>query len=464
MASWSLHPEPLPFADPPARVLVIGAGMAGLVAARLLRDSGFDVTVLEARNRLGGRIWTDDSLGVPCDLGASWIHGSDVNPLTRWCKRIGVALVHAPVGERRFYDNGEYVRMSTLTRKAWRGLAKAGLRAALATARARAQRKRVSLGSVLQPLLDDPSLPPFDRRLLAWMTSVTEGVEGAPAAEINLSDWFPAEANGVNALPVGGYGLLVRDTRAGLDVRLNAPVERVVYRVRGVTVQIAGGASLSADAAVITVPLGVLKAGKIIFDPPLPAPKLAAIQRIGFGGEAVMNKVILRFESQFWPDANERLIGLPAQPEARGRLTNWINAQPVVNAPVIMGFLGGSNATLLERTASDGQIVAEGRDNLARMFGVEIPEPTGAIVTRWLSDPWSLGSYSYSSVRSAPEYRADYARPVGDRLWFAGEATQAEDYGTVQAALRSGEQAAAAIYRRFVGREPSLQNTPWASE
>ena len=87
----------------PARVIVVGAGMAGLVAARLLHDSGFVVTVLEARNRLGGRTWTDDSLGAPLDLGGSWVHGVEGNPLTLWCKKLGVPLVESQ-GDRLLID------------------------------------------------------------------------------------------------------------------------------------------------------------------------------------------------------------------------------------------------------------------------------------------------------------------------------------------------------------------------
>src|SRR5471032_1871308 len=97
-ASWSMGP------GMPERVLVIGAGMAGLVAARLLHDSGFKVTVLEARERLGGRTWTDDRIGAPVDLGGSWVHGVDGNPLTLWCEQLGIELVENQ-GDRLLIDS-----------------------------------------------------------------------------------------------------------------------------------------------------------------------------------------------------------------------------------------------------------------------------------------------------------------------------------------------------------------------
>ena len=108
-AGWSLHPKPLLPSQPGAGplVFVVGAGMAGLCAGRILHDTGLNVTVLEARTRTGGRTWTDDALGVPCDLGASWIHGADDNPLTDWCAAAGIPLAYTPVGTRRFYSAGE---------------------------------------------------------------------------------------------------------------------------------------------------------------------------------------------------------------------------------------------------------------------------------------------------------------------------------------------------------------------
>ena len=100
---WSLHRGSWqrPLGRP--RVVVIGAGISGLVAARILADTGFPVRVLEARERLGGRIWTDHSLGVPCDLGASWIHGAKKNPLTKWCQSLGIPMQKRPKGSIYFY-------------------------------------------------------------------------------------------------------------------------------------------------------------------------------------------------------------------------------------------------------------------------------------------------------------------------------------------------------------------------
>ncbi|MBW2030565.1 MAG: FAD-dependent oxidoreductase [Deltaproteobacteria bacterium] len=111
---WSIHPNGLETKGELPRVLVLGTGMSGLVAARVLRDTGFPVRVLEARRRIGGRIWTDRSLGVPCDLGASWIHGARNNPLTRWCRSLGIETSRVPGGPLRFWNSDRYHPLSHL--------------------------------------------------------------------------------------------------------------------------------------------------------------------------------------------------------------------------------------------------------------------------------------------------------------------------------------------------------------
>lgn len=295
--------------------------------------------------------------------------------------------------------------------------------------------------------------------MLAWITSASESVEGAPADRINLRHWHHGEANGVNALPVGGYVQLANDAAAGLNIRCHAPTTMIRCTAAGVLVESPIGA-FAADAVVVTVPLGVLKDEVIRFDPPLPAPKRAAIARLGFGGNAVINKIVLRFDTRFWPDTNERCIVLPAEPASRGRYTNWINLERLLDAPLIVGFASRRAATWFDRAADEDACVRAALASLARLTGRTPPRPTSAIATRWLTDPWARGAYSYHSVLSSDADRVDYARPMGDRLYFAGEGTQAVDYGTVQAALRSGV-AAAAIFRHWAAAEPSLAHAPW---
>jgi monoamine oxidase len=438
--------------------------MAGLAAARILHDTGFQVTVLEARDRIGGRTWTDESLGVPCDLGASWVHGADDNPLTDWAEAIGLPLVYTPTSRRRFYRGGSWRSQEEMVRASWRGVSAAALRMWFAERRSARSRRQsgqaIALAAAIGPVLDNPVLPLADRRFLAWLISVSEGVQGAPAEAIDLAEWYPREATGVNAMPLGGYRGLVADAAAGLDIRCSCAVDAVAHDRQGVTLYTQAG-PFTADAVVITVPLSLLKSQRIVFDPPLPEVKAAAIDRIGFGGDAVLNKVFLRFPQRFWPDMQDRCVGLPQEPQGRGFFSNWVNLEPLLGQPLLVGFASGRTAAKLDREADDAVIVDAALGTLRRMFGCRIPDITGYRLTRWLSDPWAGGSYSYAHVACRAGDRAAYAAPIDNRVFFAGEAAADVDYGTVQAALLTGDRAARAIHRQFCCADAPAPRLPY---
>jgi polyamine oxidase len=444
----------------PRRVLVIGAGMAGLTAARLLHDSGCQVIVLEARDRIGGRTWTDDRLGVPCDLGGSWIHGADDNPLTNWCHALGIDLVYTHEGDPIFYEHGQTRAMERTMGRAAYDFEGVSARIAKLTADPRRATLR-SLADVVEPLLSDPELTAYDRRVLAWILSVAEGVEGAPARDIDINSWYPRESGMVNAMPKGGYGQLVDDAAAGLDIRCSRPVTRIHYDADGVTA-VSGAETFVGDAIIVTVPLGVLKAGVIDFSPSLPAEKQAAIAAIGYGGDAVLNKVFLLFDAPFWDTNEARFIGLPDDIDARGAFNTWFSLVGFNGAPMLLGFTNGLTAAEYDRSETDETIVARALERLQIMFGGEIPQPVAHHVTRWLSDPWALGSYSYSRVGMTAADRMVYAAPVGQRLYFAGEGADTDHYGTVHAALRTGAQAAAALLSDHCEVHGTFENAPWA--
>lgn len=451
----------------PLNVLVIGAGMAGLVAARLLHDSGCHVTVLEARDRLGGRIWTDQRWGAPCDLGASWIHGADHNPLSNWCQTLGIELAITSEETRFVAANGQFQEEDQVQRRAWRSRLYANR--AIQRHSARLQRElaagrvpTVSLADALDPLLISRRLRPIDRRVLAWRVSMAEGVQGAPADQLDLREWFPKETAMVNALPRGGYNQLINDAAQGLTIHLNQPVQSIQYDDFGVTVTTAA-AVYRGDVAVVTVPLGILKTGKVAFDPPLPPAKTQAIARIGYGGDGVLNKLVLRFSRVFWPETRNRFLSLLTEPDRRGIFTSWISLAPMVQAPILMTFTDGYTGATFDRSTSDEEVLKQAILTLRRMFGHSAPEPVDFIFTRWLSDAWALGSYSYPSVGNSSQDRLTYAEPVADRLYFAGEAAHLTHYGTVHAALDSGEKTAQQIAETYLQLPASAFTPPWAS-
>lgn len=446
-------------------VIVIGAGMAGLVAARLLHDSGCQVTVLEARNRLGGRIWTDQRWGVPCDLGASWIHGADDNALSNWCRALGIELAVTSEETRFVVANGQFQEEAHVQQRAWRSRLYANRaiqRHSTRVARelASGRTPTVSLADALEPLLSSRRLRPLDRRVLAWRVSMAEGVQGAPADQLDLREWFPKETTMVNALPRGGYNQLISDAAQGLTIQLNQAVQAIHYDEFGVNVTTTAGV-YHGDVALITVPLGILKSGILHFEPPLPQAKTQAIRRIGYGGDGVLNKLLLRFPRVFWPETRNRFLSLLAEPDRRGIFTSWISLTPLVQEPILMTFTDGYTGANFDRTVADEEILKQALFTLQRMFGPAIPEPIDYIFTRWLSDVWALGSYSYPAVGNSSQDRLTYAEPVADRLYFAGEAAHLTHYGTVHAALEAGEKAAHQIADRYLNLPSKAFTPPW---
>ncbi|MCE7979572.1 MAG: FAD-binding protein [Caldilinea sp. CFX5] len=465
--SWAVRVGQTEPKRAPLNVIVIGAGMAGLVAARLLHDSGCAVTVLEARERLGGRIWTDQRLGAPCDLGASWVHGADHSPLADWCQALGIGLAVTSEETRFVFANGQFQAEGEVLDRAWRGQLYANR--AIQRHSARLQRElaagrtpQVSLADALEPLLTSRRLRPLDQRVLAWRVSMAEGVQGAPADQLDLREWFPKEVAMVNALPRGGYSQLINDAAQGLTIHTHEPVECISYDGAGVTVLTAAN-RYRADVALITVPLALLTSGKVRFEPPLPPTKQEAIARIGYGGDGVLNKLVLRFPYVFWAENRNRFLALLDEPTRRGIFTSWISLWPVVQQPILMSFTDGYTGANFDRNGAEEEVLQQGMKTLRRMFGPTVPEPLDHIFTRWLSDPWAMGSYSYPAVGNRVEDRVTYAEPVNERLYFAGEATHLTHYGTVHAALESGQKAAKQIAATYLQLPETVFTPPWHS-
>src|SRR6266851_8879854 len=458
--SWSMG------AAKPERVVVIGAGMAGLVAARLLHDSGFVVTVLEARGRLGGRTWTDSSLGAPVDLGGSWVHGVEGNPLTLWCDELGVELVENQ-GDRLLIDD----RATAKTRDGQRRRAvmgRAAFKAAMewaswkskAMANVRGPRS-ISVKDAVDPLLHASWLPEVDKLVIATFIEGSEGVQGAPYDAVAAEEWWPTEGLDRNAQPKGGFLPLIEDAARQLNVRRSSPVQRLLWSDKGVTAVLEGGEKIEADRAVIAVPLGLLRAGLPTLDPPPPQDQQIAIGRLGYGA-GILGKIYLRFPQRFWPEHPKWFGRLPDAPDRRGTFNTWVSHVGETGLPILLSFSNGATAARLDRSASDEEVKEVAMSSLRKMFGNDVPQPEAMLYPRWLSDPWSQGGYSYPGVGSPPEDREVHARPLAGRVFFAGEATEPVEYGTVHAALWSGEQTAEAIFAAATGGTATRELRPWS--
>jgi monoamine oxidase len=434
-----------------ADVIVIGAGMAGLAAARTLADAGVSVAVLEARDRIGGRAWTDRSLGVPVDLGAAWIHGVDGNPITELARAAGAATLATDWDDFTLFDH-DGTRVSEGDLEAIDG----AYEEVMGSLKELALDSDISVAQGVERVLGKGSVGADERRGIQWAAAIDELTSAADFEETSLrltfqdkddegdegdegdGAWLGAEIGGADALLSGGYDEVIRHVARGLDVRLGHVVSAVRHDRDGVRVESSAG-TFSARYAVVTLPVGVLKAGAVRFEPELPAEKRRAIEDMGFG---VVNRVALRFPSVFWSRGTQ-FFGYASR--SHGEFPAVMDASRFVPAPVLVAFISGSFARRNE-SLPDAQVVSALMRVLRTMFGPDVPDPTGHLVTRWAADPFAGGAYPFARVGARGDDHAILARPVG-RLLFAGEATHPLHNGFVHGAYLTGLREARRILR-----------------
>ncbi len=423
--------------------IVIGAGAAGLAAARQLQDQQQQVLILEARDRIGGRVHTDyDLADHPIELGAEFIHGEvlTLELLRQYGMQAFPVLaddrgyLHTQDGLKRLADyNANFAETMAL------GLMQGNdshiwdwVEAWVAQGN-----PDTDLASMLKA--NGLILPPELHRLVDHTYSADYGVYLHELGVYGLveSD-YAGDGCGEYRIQAG-YSWLLENLAAGLNIRLSSPVQQIDWQGQTVMITTGDGTTFVADRVVITLPLALLKKQTVQFSPPLPQWKQTAIAGIGMSH---IIKLILKFDAPFWPaDWEHCHTTLDSQ-------LWWRPGWGQVNeAPVLTAFVGSEGADRIRALGESGA-AAVGLTHLAQIFEIPLNELAARLVAvklvDWQADPYAQMGYSHTPPHGSG-LRDQLAMPIDDRLFFAGEATHAVRPATVHGALESGQRSAEAI-------------------
>jgi monoamine oxidase len=405
-------------------VAVIGAGAAGLAAARRVQELGRTAVVLEARDRVGGRAWTvEPHPGLPVDLGCGWLHSAERNPWTELARAAGFTIdERLPAWGDRLNAAG----MDDATQRSW------------------AESREGFYDRVARtPPPDGPAsdlLMPGDR-WNAMLDAIGTWVSGAELDQVSRLDLQRYADSGLNWRVAEGYGRAIARHGDGLAVRLGCPVRWVDWRGAAIALETDTG-RLTARAVIVTVPTNLLAAGAIRFSPDLPPGKLQAAAGLPLGAD---EKLYFRIEGDIRGTGPETYrLGSPDRTRTAGYLVKPLGR------PLVEAYVGGSLARELSAEGRDA-FAAFALDELAQLFGHDVRKALVPLAaSSWTQDPWAQGAYSYAKPGQADD-RAILAAPIDQRLFFAGEATSADSFSTAHGAYRSGrrsaEEAIAALSR-----------------
>ena len=414
--------------SPVGRVVVVGAGVAGLTAARSLTDAGVECVVLEARDRIGGRLHTVDRV----DLGGSWIHHPEGNPLRAFADEVGVPCRPGnPMSTMSWFDLLENRRLTAAEVAASRSLQEDGFPAAVARLQPDA-RPEMTGADGIEAFVSSAGLSADEARRARQVLRSHVEADAADRAENQSWRWLWTEqeygGDYFGDLPENGYAALVDAMADRVDVRLGAEVTHV--DVEDVTVRVRGpGVDEVGTHVVVAVPLGVLKAGAVTFTPGLPRDRVDAIARLGFGA---YEKVVLTFAEPWWEAAGlSHLVLFPREPELPA--VWFFDNHAFGNGPTLVAHVFASAVPhLVDADRLLGM--------LAQAVGHEVPPPVEVTTTSWTDDPHTRGAYTHVPPGADPSLADRLGEPVGGRLLFAGEHTQSARLGYADGAMSSGRR------------------------
>ena len=413
-------------------ILIIGAGVAGLATAKRLTERGFNnITILEARDRIGGRVFTDRSLGFAVDMGASWIHGSNgANPIVPIAKAANATTFFTDDESLVVYDeNGKLIESNVMDDSfiQYNNLLK--------KIKSKSDSSK-SIQNVVQAI-DNQLLS--DLKMQYQLSSYMEFDAGGDISELSSTEWDSDENfSGNDVLFPNGYDEVTNYLAKGLAIEKNTIVQSVDYQGNEVVLQTNKG-ERKAKYVVCTLPLGVLQTNKVSFLPALPTSISDAIKKLKVGN---VNKVAFLFDTCFW-DKNVQYVGYTSK--EKGAYSYIMNVKKFLpNTNMLMSFGFGNYGKIIDNQ-SVTQVTNDFMAVLKKIYGTSIPNPTKVLVSNWGKEEFSKGSYSFANVGSSANDFLVFATPIDSKLFFAGEHTSLEYRGTVHGAYLSGVRAADAI-------------------
>lgn len=421
-------------------VIVIGGGVSGITAANKLTQEGFQVTLFEGRERLGGRLWTDFSkFGYKVDLGGAWIHGKKGNPVFALAKSQNARMLKFDWEDCAYYSNDIEIKSFEQSDQSYYEIGDSFMDFLESSGKGLNKNNDKPISEILDTYLNLKKLNKEKKNyLLNYIAIELEGEYASQIERLSAKFYETEGREGGDYLLIDGYWSIFKDM-VNFSYHLNSTVIEVNQTETNPYIILSDGKMHRAEFILVTVPLGVLKSNKIKFNPPLSQKKQSVIDAIGFG---TLEKIVVEFSMPFWK--NSLVLKFLENPISF--LNLGINFHKICGKNTLIFLVPGESKYFSNYyTASEEELKEVILHSLQQHFPKEKIEIIKIVWTKWKQDPFCLGAYSSISVGSNLKMVVEFETIEG-KLYFGGEHTDKTDFETIAGAYSSGIRAANQIF------------------